>query len=135
MDEEAVHGSWAAVVADNGGANGDEESVTSARDRFTSLSRRINSSSGVKRCLFFGGVFVVLSSIGLAGVGLGMVLHKGGYFVKDVSVQEFSAVGGQVERSSDDDLIGECGNRIVVCLHNKMMCVHLMLYCISSTHL
>jgi hypothetical protein len=112
MDEEAVQGSWAAAVADsNSSTHGSNSSVDSNRGRFANLSRRVNSSSLVKKGLFYGGVFVALASVGLAGVKVGMVLHEGGYFAK--SIDEFTAVSGaveeqQVERSSDDDLVGEC---------------------------
>ena len=131
MDEEAygttstaaAEGSWAAVVDTTATFNsgGIEESsrsnLATRRGRFATLSRHINSSTPTKKCLFFTSVFVILSSIGLAGVGAGMMLknaHGLGFsFLSssgshDVSNGNVNAVE-QVERSSnEDDLIGRC---------------------------
>ena len=128
MDEEAygssaaTEGSWAAVVDNTTSVNsaGTQESnrntLPTRRGRFATLSRQINSSEPTKKCLFFTSVFVILSSIGLAGVGAGMMLknaHGLGFSFSSSSGTyapngNVNAVEGQVERSSkDDDLIGE----------------------------
>jgi hypothetical protein len=134
MDEEA--GSWAAAVANSDNVNvdgirvyaqdggirvyGSNESVaTETRaGRFTTVARRVNATSPVKKCLFFTSVFAVLSSVGLAAVGMGLVWKNGEVFgfvngggnsanVGGVDESGVSALEEQVERSTDDDLIGE----------------------------
>ena len=94
VDEEAIanndvntsSGSWWADIAranDDGSVIENSRGAkngNAVRSRFTSLSRFVNGSSSGTKCLFFASVFVVLSSIGLAGVGVGMMMkHADGF--------------------------------------------------------
>eukprot|EP00956_Cyclotella_meneghiniana_P020378 scaffold35859_cov72-Cyclotella_meneghiniana.AAC.5 len=94
VDEEAIanndvntsSGSWWADIAranDDGSVIENSRSANNGnavRSRFTSLSRFVNGSSSGTKCLFFASVFVVLSSIGLACVGVGMMMkHADGF--------------------------------------------------------
>lgn len=91
VDEEAIannvttsSGSWWTDIAqanDDGSTFENSRANNNAvRSRFTGLSRFVNGSSSGAKCLFFASVFVVLSSIGLAGVGVGMMLKHADEF-------------------------------------------------------
>ena len=137
MDEEAVTNVttsswWVDPVGTNdsddtaiGGTTSEGCNVNPTRTRFSNLSRHVNNSSSRAKCLFFISVFVVLSSIGLAGVGVGLMLKNADgfgftYNVKDEVGGAASAVSSMeqqqqqeqhMERSSDDDFADQVTNR------------------------
>ena len=112
IDEEAVvEGS--VTVAGNGYGNesgGSEDDLNTTRNglSFNNLSRRINSSGPMKKFFFVGTVFIVLSCVGLSAVGVEKLLRNSGHFAKDsIGREEVASAEEQVERSSDDDLVGK----------------------------
>lgn len=136
MDEEAITNVttsswWVDPVETNDGNDtaigstlGDKN-VNPMRTRFSNLTRHVNNSSSRARCIFFISVFVVLSSIGLAGVGVGLMFKNAdgfGFSYKyqgevDSAASVANSMEQQqqqqqhIERNSDDDFTDQVTKR------------------------